>query len=74
MHQQGGAVDYPCPQKNQTKERKRKDERRHTYKGPRSHLWATGARINHITMRTHAFRLRVKITIKRISVNKDEHI
>jgi len=67
-HSTRWTADYPPPQKKKNTN-KRKDERRHTYKGPRSHLWAIGAKINHMIMRTHAFRLRVKITIKMISVN-----
>lgn len=41
-----------------------------TYNGPRSHLWATCASINHKITRTHALRLREKIAIKRISAKR----
>lgn len=43
-----------------------------TNRGPRSNLWATGAKINHKTITAHAFRLREKIAIKRISIMKDK--
>ena len=48
------------------------ERRKLTYRGPRSHLWATGAKINHKIIITHIFRLRVKIAIKRISITKDQ--
>lgn len=44
-----------------------------TYKGPRSQLWATGAMINQISIATQAFRLREKITIKRISIHRTKN-
>ena len=44
--------------------------RKLTYRGPRSHLWATGAKINHNRIIIHIFRLREKIAIKRISTNE----